>query len=172
MGSDATAPATARTPLELRAAVSEFLYREAMFLDRELYDQWLDLFTEDGLYWVPAAPGQEDPYSHMSLYFEDRILRQMRVRRIRHPQAFSLESPVRSSRIVGNVLIERYDPSSGECRVRSTFHLLELQYGEKHWYGGFYLHELVASGDSFKIRLKRVDLFDCDLPQETMQRFL
>jgi benzoate/toluate 1,2-dioxygenase beta subunit len=153
-------------------AVERFLYREAMLLDLRRYEEWLDLFTEDGLYWVPAAPDQKDPYSHISLYFEDRILRQMRVRRIRHPQAFSLESPVRSSRLVGNALVERHDPSSGEIRVRSTFHLLELQYGEKHMYGGFYVHDLVPSGDGYSIKMKRVDLMDCDGPQETMQAFL
>lgn len=157
--------------VDLRA-VEQFLYREAMLLDRKLYDEWLELFTEDGIYWVPAAPDQEDPYRHLSLYFEDRVLRQMRVRRLRHPQAFSLENPVRSSRIVGNVLLERRDPSTGEIRVRSTFHMLELQYGEKHSYGGFYVHDLVAFGDSFKIKMKRVELMDCDCPQETMQGFL
>lgn len=152
--------------------IEQFLYREAMYLDRKLYDEWLALFTEDGLYWVPAARDQADPYNHVSLFFEDAILRRMRVRRLRHPQAFSLESPVRSSRIVGNVLIEDYDPASGNCRVRSTFQMLELQYGEQHLYGGFYLHDLVPADGTYRIKLKRVDLINCDAPQETMQAFL
>lgn len=172
MASEAMDRVAARESRPDPRAVEQFLYREALYLDRKLYDEWLALFTEDGLYWVPAAPDQKDPYGHVSLYFEDRILRQMRVRRLRHPQAFSLESPVRSSRIVGNVLIEHHQPSSGECRVRSTFQMLELQYGEQHWYGGFYVHDLVPFGDSFKIKLKRVDLLNCDGPQETMQAFL
>ena len=41
-------------------AVEQFLYLEAMYLDRKLYDEWLDLFAEDGLYWVPAAPDQQE----------------------------------------------------------------------------------------------------------------
>jgi benzoate/toluate 1,2-dioxygenase beta subunit len=152
--------------------IEEFLYREASYLDRKLYTEWLDLFTEDGLYWVPAAPDQKDPYHHVSIYFEDRLLRQMRVNRLRHPQAFSLESPVRASRMVGNVLIESFDPESGACRVRSTFHMLELQYGEQQLYGGFYLHDLVAWEAGYKIKMKRVDLINCDSPLDVMQAFL
>jgi benzoate/toluate 1,2-dioxygenase beta subunit len=152
--------------------IEEFLYREASYLDRKLYTEWLELFTEDGLYWVPAAPEQKDPYDHVSIYFEDRLLRQMRVNRLRHPQAFSLESPVRASRIVGNVLIESFDAESGACRVRSTFHMLELQYAEQQLYGGFYLHDLVPSESGYKIKMKRVDLINCDSPLDVLQAFL
>jgi len=153
-------------------AIEQFLFKEAMYLDRGLYDEWLDLFTDDGLYWVPAAPGQEDPYNHVSLYFEDRVLREMRVRRMRHERAFSMQSPVRGSRILGNVLVEESDDGTGACRVRSAFHLLELQFGEQQTYGGFYIHDLVPVGDSYKIKLKRVDLINCDAPLEIMQGFL
>ncbi len=153
-------------------AVEQFLYREASYLDRKLYPEWLELFTEDGLYWVPATPDQKDPESHVSLYFEDRILRQMRVRRLLHPQAYSLQSPVRSSRMVGNVLLEDYDAATGDCRVRSTFHMLELQFGEQHLYGGFYVHELASVETGFKIKMKRVELINCDGPLDIMQSFL
>jgi benzoate/toluate 1,2-dioxygenase beta subunit len=153
-------------------AIEQFLYREASYLDRKLYQEWLDLFTEDGLYWVPAAPDQKDPDNHVSLFFEDRILRQMRVRRLLHPKAYSLESPVRSSRMVGNVLLEDYDAATGDCRVRSTFHMLELQFGEQHFYGGFYIHDLASVEDGYKIKMKRVDLINCDGPLDIMQSFL
>jgi benzoate/toluate 1,2-dioxygenase beta subunit len=151
--------------------IEQFLFKEAMYLDRGLYDEWLDLFTEDGLYWVPAAPDQEDPYNHVSLYFEDKILRQMRVRRLRHEHAFSLHSPVRASRILGNVLVESRDDASGTYRVRSTFHLLELQFGEQQIYGGSYTHDLVRAADSYKIKMKRVELINCDQPLDIMQAF-
>lgn len=162
---------SASAPVDSRE-IEKFLYREAMYLDRGLYDEWLDLFAEDGLYWVPAAPEQEDPYNHVSLYFEDKILRQMRVRRLRHDQAFSLQSPVRASRILGNVLVEDCDEATGACRVRSTFHLLELQFGEQQTYGGSYTHDLVRAGDSYEIKMKRVDLINCDAPLDIMQAFL
>ncbi len=161
----------ARAQVDL-GEIEQFLFKEAMYLDRGLYDEWLDLFADDGLYWVPAAPEQEDPYNHVSLYFEDKILRQMRVRRLRHEQAFSLQSPVRASRILGNVLLEGVDDDSGVCRVRSTFHMLELQFGEQQTYGGSYTHELMPVADSYKIKLKRVDLINCDAPLDIMQAFL
>ena len=31
-----------------------FLYREALLLDEGDYDAWLDLFTRDAVFWMPA----------------------------------------------------------------------------------------------------------------------
>ena len=36
------------------ADAAAFLYREARLLDERRYDEWLALFTEDGLYWAPT----------------------------------------------------------------------------------------------------------------------
>ena len=36
-------------------AVAAFLYREARLADEARYAEWLALWTEDGVYWVPAT---------------------------------------------------------------------------------------------------------------------
>ena len=69
-------------------------------------------------------------------------------------------------------IVEDHDEDTGACRVRSAFHMLELQFGEQQTYGGAYIHDLVPDGDSYKIKLKRVDLINCDAPLEIMQAFL
>ena len=38
-----------------RAEIEQFLYREARLLDTQQFEAWLDLFTEDACYWVPAG---------------------------------------------------------------------------------------------------------------------
>ena len=45
-------------------AVAAFLYREARLADEARYAEWLELWTDDGVYWVPATtdPGA-DPAS-------------------------------------------------------------------------------------------------------------
>ena len=83
-----------------------------------------------------------------------------------------MQRPVRASRILGNVLLEDDSDESGTCRVRSTFHMLELQFGEQQTYGGSYLHQLVPVGDTYKIKMKRVDLINCDCALDIMQAFL
>jgi 3-phenylpropionate/cinnamic acid dioxygenase small subunit len=44
-----------------RAAVTEAVYREARLADEERYAEWLALWTDDGVYWVPATtdPGAD-----------------------------------------------------------------------------------------------------------------
>ncbi len=43
---------------ELRAEVENFLYEEAELLDEWRLDEWVELFTEDGINQVPAL---DDP---------------------------------------------------------------------------------------------------------------
>ena len=73
-----------------RPAVEAFLYREARLLDEQRFEDWLALFDEDGLYWIPGLPGQTDRFGAVSIVHEDRTVLRMRVRRISHPRAWSL----------------------------------------------------------------------------------
>ena len=56
----------------MRVEIEEFLYREARLLDERRFEEWMNLFAEDGYYWVPAAPDQKDPYDGVSIFFDDR----------------------------------------------------------------------------------------------------
>lgn len=166
----AARPASSRTP-DLRE-IEQFLYREAALLDRKMWDEWLALFTDDGYYWVPLFPEQTDPLEHTSLFYEDRVLMQMRIDRLRHPRAFSQEPPSLTSHVVSGVMLERFDAASGECTVRSSFHLLEFRRDEQRSFGGFATFTLVAADDGFRIKLKRVDLINAGGVHEPLQLFI
>ena len=45
---------------ELRR-IEQFLYDEAGLLDNPDLDRWIELYTEDGTYWMPVIENQEDP---------------------------------------------------------------------------------------------------------------
>jgi benzoate/toluate 1,2-dioxygenase beta subunit len=45
-----------------------FLIHEAKLLDERRFRDWMELFTEDGAYWVPATPNQESPFNYASLF--------------------------------------------------------------------------------------------------------
>jgi 3-phenylpropionate/cinnamic acid dioxygenase small subunit len=50
----------------------DFVIREARLIDMHRLDEWLDLFTEDGIYWMPLEWGQTDPRLTASLMYEDK----------------------------------------------------------------------------------------------------
>jgi benzoate/toluate 1,2-dioxygenase beta subunit len=152
------------------AAVQELLFREARLLDRERYDEWLALFTDDCEYWVPASPDQSDPRTHVSLFYEDRILMETRIRRLRHPRAHSLVPRMRSCRLLSNILIEREAPD--EVVVGSVFHMDEYRGERQRSFAGHCTHRLRRNGGALRIRSKRVDLINCDSAFEVLQVFI
>ena len=160
--------------------VEAFLHREAMLLDDNDWDSWLSLFTEDGIYWVPSVPGQKDPIDTVSLFHEDRTLREMRVMRLRHPRAYSQDFPTRLSHVVSGIMP---DPAGGsgldggtnraaDAVVRSSQHILEYRKEDQRMFGGTVRHWLRRDATGWKIALKRIDLVNCDAPMETIQLFL
>ena len=55
-----------------RSAV-EFLYREARLADESRYAEWLALWTDDGVYWVPATTEPDvDPEARISHIYDNR----------------------------------------------------------------------------------------------------
>ena len=79
----------------LEEDLARFVRREARLIDEKRFDEWLALFTEDARYWVPAAPGQTDPLGHNSLAYEDRLLLELRIERLKSPRAYSQRPPSR-----------------------------------------------------------------------------
>lgn len=142
--------------------VEEFLFHEAGLLDNREFEAWMALFSDDGIYWIPATPGQTDPLGEVSIAYEDRQLLDVRVRRLRHPDNFADQPQARTSRVVGNITVEEGD--DGAVVARSKFTLTEFQNDAQRWFAGGYVHQLVPDGERFRIREKRVNLLNCDAP--------
>ena len=84
-------------------SVEQFLYREAALLDRPDLDQWIELYTTDGTYWMPSIEDQVDPLNHISFIYDDRVMMEIRRRNFVHPRAASKDHKVRCNHIIGNV---------------------------------------------------------------------
>mgnify|MGYP001382913473 FL=1 len=146
--------------------IEELLYAEASFLDQADLDGWIDLYTDDGTYWMPVIPNQEDPINHISLFYDDRVMMEIRRRNLRHPRAPSKDYAIRCSHIISNIRI--IEQSDLKTVVGSNFHCL-IFYNEKQTtYGGTYQHEIVKADEGFKILHKRVDLINCDAALNTI----
>ncbi|WP_321793661.1 aromatic-ring-hydroxylating dioxygenase subunit beta [Burkholderia pyrrocinia] len=143
----------------LRVEIEQFLYREARLLDTRAFDDWLDLWTSDGMYWVPHEQDQPSPRDHISLFWEDATLREVRVRRITNPRNWSQQPPTRTARLIGNVMIDGTD-EAGRLIVHSTFSLTEWRNGQRQL-AGLTTHKIERQSHDkarWKIYLKRVDL--------------
>jgi 3-phenylpropionate/cinnamic acid dioxygenase small subunit len=145
-----------------RQDCESFLLREARLLDEAKFDAWLALFTADAQYWVPSEPDQKSPYDTVSLIYDDRRLLETRVRRLASPRIYSQEPRSRTSRIVTNVTLEESGPDS--ALSRSKFMMIEFRRNEQRLFGGTCFHRLVHQDGSIRIRLKRIDLVNCDAP--------
>ena len=142
--------------------IEEFLYREAGLLDRPNLDEWIQLYTEDGTYWMPAIEDQADPLNHISLMYDDRVMMEIRRRNFVHPRAASKDYTVRQSHLIGNVRIIAMDEDTGDCTVHSNFQCASYYADQQTLYAGTYRHELVNTANGYRIRHKRVNLINCD----------
>lgn len=150
-------PALAPGASVTREALEDFLYLEARLLDQRRFEEWDNLYTEDGEYWVPLRPEQTDPLAQVSIFYDDAELRRDRIRRLRHPEIHIQTPPSRTVRSVSNV---RYEPAPGAAQwtVWSVLFVLEYRQGLQRTFGALVTHTLIAHEGSFRILRKRVDL--------------
>ena len=114
-----------------RHAVVEFLYREARLADEARYAEWEALWTDDGVYWVPATTDPNaDPDRQISHIYDNRTRIATRIKLLRTGHRFSQEPASRMCRLVSNIEVEAID--GGEWRTGSNFLLIELSVQAKH----------------------------------------
>jgi Small subunit of phenylpropionate dioxygenase len=81
--------------------VEQLLYRQAECLDGKRWQEFIELFTEDGTYWMPAAPEQTTGDGVPSIFWEDRNLMTVRLKRLTHPRAWSQKTAWGTNHVVG-----------------------------------------------------------------------
>jgi 3-phenylpropionate/cinnamic acid dioxygenase small subunit len=159
----ASAPAPGTTIDPLRE-IEHFLYRQSELLDAKAWQDYIDLFADDGVYWMPVTPEQTEWEGSPSIFAEDKHMMAVRMGRVTHPTAWSQAPMWGTSHVIGNVVIEAEAP--GEWRVRSRFHMMELRRDTVRHFGGTYRHTLVRQDGQLKIKLQRVDMFNAQAPYD------
>jgi benzoate/toluate 1,2-dioxygenase subunit beta len=147
---------------ELREQVSAFLVHEADLADQHRYDDWLELWSSDGIYWVPCNEDNYDPRQHVSIIYDDHARLEERCFRLNSAAAHSQDPPSRLCRIIGNEVVSLN--GGGSVHVRANMILVEVRAGEKNVYGARLEYTLQPEGSSFKMRQKKVILLDNDEP--------
>lgn len=105
--------------------VTQFIYREARLQDEHQYDAWESLWTDDGIYWVPANGDDIDPEKSMSIIYDNRSRIALRIRQYHTGKRFSQTPQSRLRRLVSNV--EILSDANGEIVVAANAMVFESQ---------------------------------------------
>jgi 3-phenylpropionate/cinnamic acid dioxygenase small subunit len=143
--------------LQLQQDVEQFLYRQAELLDGKDWQGWIDLFTADGIYWMPPDASYETWDGQPAIFAEDKNLMNVRRGRVQHPDAWSQRPQWGTNHIVSNVSIKKVN-KNGDLEVTSRFHMLEMRRDDIRHFAGLYTHHLKKSKKGFAIKLQRVDM--------------
>lgn len=154
-------PAEAMVRLETEGVLA----REARLVDDGQFNEWVRLFTEECLYWVPITPGGGDPRREVSYAFDDRRRLTDRVYWLRTGLAFCQIPQSRTRRLITNV--EVLDTTRYRL-VRSNFVIYEYRAGVHRSYAGWYGHALQRRGDEWRIAVKQVNLLDSEQGHENL----
>jgi benzoate/toluate 1,2-dioxygenase subunit beta len=147
-------------PYEAQREIELFVLREARLLDAGQFEDWLTLYAPQGIYWMPSEPGQTDPRNVPSIMYEDHAILAIRVQRLLEARALVLTPMPRTTHLVSNIEVTQSNAEG--CTVAAAFICVEHQGERQRLYSGRQVHELARHDGSFRIKLKRVNLINCD----------
>ena len=147
----------------LEREVAALIAREAMLLDRRRWDEWIDLYTVDAVYWVPAWASEEetttDPDTQLNLiYLRNRGGLEDRVFRIESRDSYASVPLDRTVHLIGNILVESVEADRIEASANCIVHI----YGKKGaaTRGSLYDFELRRGDGALRIARKKITFID------------
>jgi 3-phenylpropionate/cinnamic acid dioxygenase small subunit len=152
--------------------LAELVYREARLLDEKRYDEWFALLAADVRYWVPLAASDTDPAAGQSIAYEDRLLLEIRIRRLASPKAYSMHPPPASRHVLQAPAVETLDHAGNRYATQTPFVYVEARGDEQVTLAGSVRHEMRVEGGALRIALKRVDLVNAGAALPTIYLFL
>ncbi|MFC7451141.1 aromatic-ring-hydroxylating dioxygenase subunit beta [Rhodococcus daqingensis] len=164
----------------LQHRVEQFLYRESQLLDHWQWAQWLELFADDILYWMPVRKNRlrrqrdadEVPQGiEMAHFYDDFSSLQLRVNQMHSGTHWAEDPPSRCRHLITNVLVtprngeEAAGLESPEYNVSSNFLLYRNRLeSETDVWAGERRDVLRVVGGGFKIA-RRTILLDQNVVQ-------
>ena len=142
-------------------AVSQFLYREARLLDDEQWDEWLDCYGPEAVYWMPSWDDDDtlidNPEQEISLiYYPNRQGLEDRVFRIKTERSSATMPSTRTSHNLSNIEIEKVEAQV--CTVRYNWLTMSHRYKTDYTHFGMARCVIDFSGESPRILNKYIVL--------------
>ena len=143
----------------------ELIAREAHYLDSQSWEQWIDLYTDDAVFWIPAWRDEStltsDPQKELSfIHLKGRAFLEERVHRIKSGRSISSVPMPRTAHLVTSSIVET--EKDGGLLVRSIWssHVYLHKDNAMVTYAGRYEHSLVPHEDRLRIRQKKIILIN------------
>lgn len=148
-------------------SVDNFLYREALYLDTQQWDAWLELYEEGAEYWIPSWDAEheyvQDPHGEVSLmYYADRTGLEDRVFRIRTQRSAASTPLPRTCHLVSNILAT--ESKNGLLDVTANWVTHLYRFGAESHFFGRYEYLLAPHGASWRIRKKKTLVYNDTIP--------
>ena len=141
---------------QLLDEVTQWVYREARLQDEHRYDEWEALWTDDGIYWIPANGEGGDPEQEMSIVYDNRSRIALRIRQFHTGKRYSQTPKSRLRRVVSN--IEILSDDGGELTVGSNALIFESHVRGDTLWAARNEYRLRRDGTGLKMAFKKVVL--------------
>lgn len=145
-----------------RDDIIDFIYQEARMLDEGRYDEWLSLWLESAIYWMPLDYKQSDPINATSLLYEDHFMLRLRVERLNGARTFSQKPKSRCHHVLQRPFVDVFEPLEGRFQTNTSVHYVETRLDEQILLALTVTHDLKIDDGKLKIAGKKVELLNSD----------
>src|SRR5579872_234433 len=143
----------------------QFYIREAWLLDERRFKEWLDLFTDDIVYFMPRRKNvlhrelsrEVIQLGDLAILEEDKRYLEMRVARLETGMAWAADPPSRTPHLVGN--LEATPLDNGEMTARTAFLVYRSHLETDHQLLSGYREDMLRRTDaSWKVARRTIVL--------------
>ena len=143
--------------------VSALVLNEARLIDLKRWDEWLSLYTEDAVFWMPTwrdeASTNEDPEFELNLmYLKVRAGLEDRIYRLDSGDSFASVPLDRTTHVIGGVLVTGGDTERIDAQASWIVHT--YGYHGTTTRSGSYEYQLRRSAEGLRIARKKIIMID------------
>ena len=143
--------------LNLLNEVTAFIWAEADMLDHSEYQEWLNLWSEQGKYIIPIDPTLTDYENNLIYAYDDHHMRKLRVQRLENGEAISTAPKANTVRSVSRVRV--IQDQDNEIVLRCAQNLREFRKENlKHYTADVTYHLVRQTEGGLKISRKVINL--------------
>lgn len=155
--------------VDARLLAADLLYREALHLDRQEWDQWLALYADDVVYWVPSWKSEDQLVSDVRrevslIYHDSTVGLRERIHRIRTRRSVTAMPLPRTAHLIGNVLVDQFSDEVLAGTASWIVNEYDPRVCKAHQNFGRYEFQLRCVEGSWKIQRKKVILLNDLIP--------
>ena len=121
---------------------------------------------------MPLVPDQADGLNHTSHLYEDKLLRELRIERLKSPRAFSQQPPSRAIHLLQTPTVEACDAAARALRRAHASSTTPSRRATKCSPSSAPASTISSRDGALRMTLKRVDLLNSDAALPAVQLFI